>query len=273
MFTSKNNSPELDTELRDLGNRDLQLWSMGALVMTVVASGFLGLVAPNLLWKEGAVKVESHYLPQLFTGFIVLVVLFNIYLVNQKRRLNVMRDGLVRRMLLTDSGEKSSSRDHLTGAFNREYALFAIERERKRLDRAPFTALMIDVADFRKVNHRFGSLAGDHLLLVAAQLIRSTFRGSDVVCRFGGDEFVVVMPETTAEQCAPAIARLTQASERWNHTTNFHYSLSFRTAQVAGSASTNAEAMIEELFVRTRGERQLPMLIALPHAQPEAIQA
>jgi diguanylate cyclase (GGDEF)-like protein len=247
-----------------LGSRDLQLWSIGALVLTVMALGFLVLVAPNLVWKSGQVKVEGRFLPQLFSGFIVLVVLFNIYLLNQKRRVNSMRDSLVRRLLLNDYAEKSASRDRLTNTFNRDYAVSAVNRERERPDKAPFTVLMIDVTDFRKVNDRFGDLAGDHLLLVAAQLIRSTFRGSDIVCRFGGDEFVVVMPETTPEQTASPIARLDHAAQLWNLNTDLGYSMGFRCAVVDGVLHATNESMFEELFAKTRGERSMPMLIALP---------
>jgi diguanylate cyclase (GGDEF)-like protein len=229
-----------------------------------MALGFLVLVAPNLDWKSSQVKVEGRFLPQLFSGFIVLVVLFNIYLLNQKRRVNSMRDSLVRRLLLNDYAEKSASRDRLTNTFNRDYAVSAINHERERPDKVPFTVLMIDVTDFRRVNHRFGDLAGDHLLLVAAQLIRSTFRGSDIVCRFGGDEFVVVMPETMPEQTVSPIARMDHAAQLWNQSTDLGYSMGFRCAVVDGSLHATNESMIEELFAKTRGERSMPMLIALP---------
>jgi diguanylate cyclase (GGDEF)-like protein len=271
--TPVSSTSELHTELRDLGSRDLQLWSIGALVLVVVALGFLCLVVPNLMWKTNAVKIESRYLPQLFSGFIVLVALFNVYLLDQKRRLNNMRDSLVRRLLLTDYSDKSSFRDHLTNAFNREYALAAIERERKRAGESRFSVLMIDVVDFRKINHKYGNLAGDHLLLVAAQLIRSTFRGADIVCRFGGDEFVIVMPDTTPEQCVSPITRLVHAARAWNENTELSYTLEFRCGLVDGSAATSTNEMLEELFVKTRGDRNLPMLIALPHVPAEALHA
>jgi diguanylate cyclase (GGDEF)-like protein len=270
--SNRTGSSELHAELRDLGSRDLQLWSIGLLVLIVVALGFLVLVAPNLLWKSTPLKIEIRFLPQLFTGFIILVILFNVYLLDQKRRLNSMRDSLVRRLLLNDYGEKSASRDHLTNAFNREYALFAIDRERQRVDKAPFTVLMVDVADFRKTNHRFGNLAGDHLLLVASQLIRSTFRGSDIVCRFGGDEFVVVMPETTPDQTASPIGRLIHAAQLWNQTTELNYSLGFRCALVDGSASANTHEMLENLFAQTRGDRTVPLLSAF-QPQPVTLRA
>lgn len=271
--TTSDTTSELQIELRDLGSRDLQLWSIGALVLIVIALGFLCLVGPNLMWKSNEVKIESRYLPQLFSGFIVLIVLFNVYLLDQKRRLNNMRDSLVRRLLLTDYSDKSSSRDHLTNAFNREYALAAIERERKRADKSRFSVLMIDVVDFRKINHKYGNLAGDHLLLVAAQLIRSTFRGADIVCRFGGDEFVIVMPDTSPEQCASPITRLVHAARAWNENTELSYTLDFRCGLVDGSAAASTNEMIEELFVKTRGDRTLPMLIALPHLPAEAVRA
>ncbi|MGH3426390.1 MAG: GGDEF domain-containing protein, partial [Terriglobales bacterium] len=235
-------SSELNAELRDLGSRDLQLWSIAALVLTVVALGFMALVVPNLMSKTVPFKVETRYLPQLFAGFLVLIVLFNVYLIEQKRRVATMRDNLVRRMLMSGSDDRNVSRDRLTDAFDWEYVECAIAREQRR--RSPYTLLMVDIADFRRINRRFGNLAGDHLLMVTVQIIRSCTRGSDIVCRYGGDEFLVLLAQTTPEQANPPIARIEAAVAEWNRTTNLSYSLELHTAVAEGPSEGPATAVL-----------------------------
>ena len=261
-------STELNSELRDLGSRDLQLWSIGALVLTVVALGFLALVVPNLMWKDEPFKVEARFLPQLFTGFVVLIVLFNVYLLDQKRRINSMRDNLVRRMMVDGATDKAASRDRLTDTFNREYAASVIVREMER--GVPYTLVMVDIADFRRINKRFGQLAGDHLLLVASQLLRRTFRGSDVVCRYGGDEFLVILPETSQQLAQAPLARLDAAVHAWNETANLSYSLAFRVAAAAGPAEGSASVVVEDMLARTRGDREFPSTLRLPAMSAQA---
>src|SRR5919197_395042 len=78
------------------------------------------------------------------------------------------------------------------------------------------TVLMLDIDNFTSINTRVGQSAGDRLLSEAARLLKNTFRGSDMVFRYGGDEFLVVMPDTTEQQAERAVARLLTEVDRWN---------------------------------------------------------
>jgi len=103
-----------------------------------------------------------------------------------------------------------ASRDSLTGLLNRRVLEQVLEREFERAVRyrTPLTVVFIDVNDFKMVNDRFGHKAGDDALrYVATHLLRMT-RGSDVVARFAGDEFVIILPNTPLDEASELTNRL-----------------------------------------------------------------
>jgi diguanylate cyclase (GGDEF)-like protein len=97
-----------------------------------------------------------------------------------------------------ESLREQTIRDPLTGLFNRHYFNSIIAPELSRSDRyaRSFTVMMIDVDNFRAVNNRFGHLMGDEVLQEVARLLLDRVRTSDRVIRYGGDEFLIFMPET-----------------------------------------------------------------------------
>ncbi len=93
---------------------------------------------------------------------------------------------------------RSGFTDVLTGWHNRRYLQTRLQEElvRCRRERKPLTCLIIDVDHFKAVNDRYGHLAGDEVLRQLANCISSEVRGSDVAARFGGEEFVILLPGT-----------------------------------------------------------------------------
>ena len=93
---------------------------------------------------------------------------------------------------------ENSLRDGLTGCFNRTHALEVIDTElrRARRSQAPVSLIMFDIDHFKDINDHYGHLCGDVVLTAVGARMREVLRGSDVKCRYGGEEFLVLLPET-----------------------------------------------------------------------------
>jgi diguanylate cyclase (GGDEF)-like protein len=91
--------------------------------------------------------------------------------------------------------------DPLTGLVNRRYLREYLPRELTRATRsgAPVALIMMDLDYFKRVNDTFGHEAGDLVLREIGALLRNTLRASDIACRFGGEEFVIVLPDSSLD--------------------------------------------------------------------------
>jgi len=98
---------------------------------------------------------------------------------------------------LQEQLREQAIRDAMTGAFNRGYLDDTLERElaRAKRNRYPLSVIMIDIDHFKTINDSYGHKAGDMVIKTVGKLLMNDSRACDCVCRFGGDEFVVVMPE------------------------------------------------------------------------------
>lgn len=105
-----------------------------------------------------------------------------------------------------------SIRDPLTGLLNRRYLEESLPRELDlaRREQQPLAVLMIDVDHFKRFNDTHGHEAGDQALRLIGRQLMSDFRGSDMACRLGGEEFAVVMPRTALEQARQRAEMLRQ---------------------------------------------------------------
>jgi diguanylate cyclase (GGDEF)-like protein/PAS domain S-box-containing protein len=105
---------------------------------------------------------------------------------------------------LRETLRDQSIRDPLTGLFNRRFMEESLEREMQRAVRKnhPVSVLFIDLDHFKRFNDTFGHDAGDLVLRSIADVFRKLFRVDDVICRYGGEEFGIILPESSAENAA-----------------------------------------------------------------------
>jgi diguanylate cyclase (GGDEF)-like protein len=106
----------------------------------------------------------------------------------------------IRNMQTLIETRENSLRDALTGCFNRAHALESLNAELRRAQRGrtPLSMIMFDVDRFKAVNDSYGHLAGDQLLAEVGKRLAELLRTSDVKCRYGGDEFLLILPDTPA---------------------------------------------------------------------------
>lgn len=104
-------------------------------------------------------------------------------------------------------------RDPLTHLYNRRFLDEVVKREEARARRSgkPISLLMIDLVAFREVNNCFGHVVGDRVLKKAGAVMEKQLRKTDTIFRYGGDEFLVVMPEATEQQAKEISSRIAQA--------------------------------------------------------------
>jgi diguanylate cyclase (GGDEF)-like protein len=146
-----------------------------------------------------------------------------------------------RAMLKEKAGEfeQLSVTDPLTGLLNRRYIEERLMEEVKRSTRHgfPMSFMMLDVDHFKSYNDAYGHPAGDEALKLVGHVIRETLRGADVAARFGGEEFSILLPQTTSEEAAAIAERIRSNIE----TANFQYR---RVTASIGIASCSAELCV-----------------------------
>ena len=120
--------------------------------------------------------------------------------------------------------EKIAWWDHLTGLFNRTSFTLQYQQEESRHKRnhSEMVLLMIDIDFFKHVNDSKGHLQGDKVLLQCANILQKTLRPCDIIARWGGEEFIVLLPETDkaeAVKTAERLRLLVQNNSQLNHLT------------------------------------------------------
>jgi len=157
---------------------------------------------------------------------------------------------------------ESATRDALMGIHNKQYfldsldAAFAHAFRRNR----PLSVLMLDVDRFKQVNDSFGHLAGDHVLKAIAALVEPTMRAEDVLARFGGDEFVLLLVESSQEAASLVAERIREKVESGAVSYGGHQvevTVAAGVATFSGGNYTSARGLLEaadEALYRAKSE-------------------
>lgn len=116
------------------------------------------------------------------------------------------------------NAQRLSLHDDLTGLYNQKYMSTVLEGEiaRAQREKSKFTVLFIDVDYFKSVNDHRGHWVGSKLLVEIAQIFKNSIRRCDYAFRYGGDEFVIILPQTSAQEAIPLAERLRETIEKTN---------------------------------------------------------
>ncbi|MFC4160877.1 GGDEF domain-containing protein [Chitinimonas lacunae] len=138
-----------------------------------------------------------------------------------QRDLQELRDAIERIQSDLDVNRQTMERDPLTGALNRQGMEQLLNREVKRSHRTATSLClaMIDLDDFKQVNDRWGHLVGDHVLIHFVRVAKAVLRETDLLVRYGGEEFLLLLPDTDLNGAHFLIDRLRQVNLR----TPFHH--------------------------------------------------
>ncbi len=171
----------------------LAAWLSVGLLLLVQSPNY-SLFSPQLVW------------PFSTTGLASCLALSELRRRRAEKRVNVL--------------QAESTTDPLTGVGNRRWLEIEMKQRIAQLRRqnAPFSTLLVDIDHFKAINDRLGHDAGDAVLIAVAKELRNTLRDMDVICRVGGEEFVIVLPGTNADAAASASERLRTIIEQTNFT-------------------------------------------------------
>ncbi len=179
---------------------DWTLFSNPALA--IVAVSFMAIMQERVTYQEFVMRTMALHGKSELEGRIEDVTRLNRELTKTLGKLQLE---IEERKQFEEMLEKQVRTDELTGAYNRRAGLEMLESFMRMVDTydEEFTLCFIDVDDLKAVNDKFGHREGDQLLKQVAKALQSHTRGNDVVCRMGGDEFIVLFPrcsEKNAEQ-------------------------------------------------------------------------
>jgi len=189
-----------------------KLWEVGAF-KDIGASQ----EAFEALQKNEYIRYEDMPLKAKDGHLIQVEFVSNVYLVGGEKviqcNIRDITERLQAQKALVESEallRKQSVRDHMTGLFNRRYMEETLDRELARALRKnlPLSVLMVDVDEFKHINDRFGHAAGDAILRELGKVLLEHVRAEDISSRYGGDEFIIVMPDATAAMAGERGRRL-----------------------------------------------------------------
>jgi diguanylate cyclase (GGDEF)-like protein len=238
--------------VRRIDSRQWWLWCSAMLVTLLAMAVIASFVLPAFVSEFAT--FHSFFLTDAVRGLLGLVLLFNVYVVYEQLQINRIRKKV------TEEFYKLAFLDPLTGLFNRRYIEQGLANEIARSQRrnSALTVVLFDLDDFKQINDGYGHSAGDLVLHMFAERLKKATRGADVVSRYGGDEFLAVLPECTSKGVQPILQRLDDLqAETWGEKLPFYYSAGWTEYVPGESMEELLKRADQALYANKRGSKEL----------------
>lgn len=158
---------------------------------------------------------------------------------------------------------RQANTDSLTGQFNRRkgWEVAQFEATRAKRYRRPLSVILFDIDHFKAINDTYGHLTGDRVLRSIANIVHDQLRITDTLVRWGGEEFLIISPETTQDEARPQAERLRQKLADPSIQGTIHPTVSFGVAQLQADEDFNAlfQRADEKLYAAKSGGRNKVM--------------
>jgi diguanylate cyclase (GGDEF)-like protein len=205
-------------QIQNLGRRDWLWVSIGLLSLLLLVGAAVGVFVLFPAMAAGALSTGWTALLVFLYVAAVVVVAFNVHALLKSKEAERVNVELLLESLENEVGRLHGMIDPITRAYNRTFLEEMLQREIVRAERTArvFTLVVVDLDKFKEINDTFGHLMGDYVLAEVGQILRSAVRGSDVVIRYGGDEFVLVLFETEMVGAEVVVGRIHKKVADWN---------------------------------------------------------
>jgi diguanylate cyclase (GGDEF)-like protein len=251
--------------MRRLQRRQWWMWSSAVLVTLLLTLAIASFAFPGLMTQ--AEGFTSFYLDQTVRGLIGLVLLFNVYTIYQQtqihriqRQLSDQVAAMGKMEVRTEEVFKLAALDQLTGLYNRRSGEQRLASEALRAQRTgrPLAVLLLDLDGLKSTNDKFGHAGGDDLIRAFAICLNKAIRGSDLAVRYGGDEFLVLLPDCKLEEVRYVLNRLSGHKVECQGTP---VALAFSAGCANHKAGDTPEELLkradDDLYVNKRGKKEV----------------
>ncbi|MGA3164803.1 MAG: GGDEF domain-containing protein [Terriglobia bacterium] len=206
----------IQAELVKLESQKREFWVLVVFAGLVLLLGILSFFFPSAFWRSNSLHVSLS--PQILFVLMVATVLIALFYVRRDLDIKGLRLSNLQRLLSSQEDQAASMIDAVTNVFTRSFLHDLLQGEIARAERTnrPLALLMCDLNDFKQVNDRYGHLMGDYVLSQVAAILKAAVRGCDYVVRYGGDEFLIVLPETDEQGGETVRQRIHRRVAEWD---------------------------------------------------------
>jgi diguanylate cyclase (GGDEF)-like protein len=256
---------EIAENLRRIEKRDWWIWANSIFVMLLLTGALISFTLPSL--SQGATPLFRIKVTEAIFGLVALVVLFNVYTIYQQVLIKRLRRQLAEKQHHSMILRELAMIDALTGLYNRRFAEQRLVAEVARSARKghPLTVVLLDLDEFKHINDTYGHAAGDLVLQEFAAALNRAVRGGDLAVRWGGDEFLLILPECNHEQLKLVLDRLGPLELAWEgRTFPIKYSAGWKDYASGDQPDSMLAAADQALYANKRAAKNTTVPVVAP---------